>query len=317
VKLFPCLFPFFVAAGLAACSKPAGPVPTEPTASTPVTAPAADPAATPAPIPPASPPPAGIGTLVGAGDIAWCGVDGAEATARLLDSLPGTVFTAGDNVYMSGTLEEYDRCYAPTWGRHRSRTRPVPGNHEYESGGSGYFMYFGANAGPAGDGYYRYSVGPWTIFALNSERPSNPGSAQLEWLRRELAIHPTPCTAAIWHRPLVSSGQNGDNPDMRDVWRVLYEFGADVVINGHDHTFERFAPQDPDGRFDPVRGIRQFIVGTGGAPLYSFMSVRPNSEARGSAWGVVVFTLTGMGYQWEFVPAGDATFRDSGSGTCH
>jgi hypothetical protein len=259
----------------------------------------------------------GGGVLVAAGDIGWCGSGGAEATARLLDRLDGTVITLGDNAYMSGTLDEYQRCYEPTWGKHRARTRPVAGNHEYETGGSGYYAYFGAAAGQAGAGYYSYAMGSWRVIALNSELPSAPGSPQMEWLRGELTRRRSTCTAVYWHRPLFTSGRNGNNPDMRDVWRTLYEFDVDLVINGHDHTYERFAPQDPDGRPDPARGIREFIVGTGGAPLYEFPRVSPNSEARAAVWGVGVFTLTEGGYQWEFVPVDGAGYRDMGSASCH
>jgi hypothetical protein len=257
------------------------------------------------------------GVMVGAGDIAMCGTGGSDKTARLLDSIGGTVFTTGDNVYMRGTAAEFANCYEPSWGRHRSRTRPAPGNHEYESGAAGYFGYFGASAGGAGEGFYSYGVGPWRIYALNSEISSASGSPQAEWLRRELASRPAACTAAYWHRPLFSSGMNGDNPDMRDLWRILYEANVDIVINGHDHIYERFSPQDPDGRPDQQRGIRQFIIGTGGAMLYPFATVRSNSETRAAAWGVTMFTLMNGSYQWEFVPVEGGTFRDAGSGTCH
>ena len=257
------------------------------------------------------------GVLVGAGDIGWCGTPGAESTARLLDRFPGTVFTAGDNAYMSGTREEFQNCYGQAWGRHLSRTRPVMGNHDYVNGGMAYFQYFGARAGVDFTGYYSYAVGPWKVIALNSEIPSGAGSAQMEWLVNELAITGASCTAVYWHRPLFSSGRHGDNPDMREVWRTLYQFNVDLVIGGHDHTYERFAPQDPDGRFDPARGIREFVVGTGGAPLYEFPNIRPNSEVRAAVWGVAVFTLGAGGYQWEFVPVDGQTFHDSGSGSCH
>jgi hypothetical protein len=264
---------------------------------------------------------AGTPILIGAGDIGLCGsvgstTSGAEATAKLLDRYPGTVFTAGDNAYMSGSMDEFQRCYDPTWGRHRSRTRPTLGNHEYTSGPSAYFSYFGSSAGSV-EGYYSYNVGSWRVVALNSEIPSQGGTPQLEWLKNELTARKSPCTAVIWHRPLFSSGRNGDNPDMRDVWRVLYDNNVDVVINGHDHTYERFAPQDPDGRPDPSRGIRQFVVGTGGAMLYEFPRIRANSEARGAAWGVAMFTLNDGGYSWQFIPVDGASFTDSGSGTCH
>ena len=255
--------------------------------------------------------------LVGAGDIGHCDTPGAEATARLLDRYQGTVFTAGDNAYPVGGAEEFRNCYEPTWGRHRARTRPTPGNHEYMSGGGGYFGYFGANAGPAGEGYYSYSVGTWRVLALNSELPSGPGSAQQAWVHAELTNRRSACTAVIWHRPLFSSGGHGNNPDMRDLWRTLYELDVDLVINGHDHQYERFAPQDPDGRPDSARGIRQFVVGTGGAPLYPFVGVLPNSEIRAAVWGVAVFTLGDSSYQWQFVPVDGEGFHDSGTGSCH
>ena len=257
------------------------------------------------------------GLLVGAGDIGVCGGPGPESTARLLDRFPGTVFAAGDNAYAAGRAEEFRNCYEPSWGRHRGRTRPVPGNHEYESGGAGYFGYFGASAGPSGLGYYSYAEGPWRVIALNSEIAASAGSPQVQWLRGELSNDRAACTAVIWHRPLFSSGRNGDNADMRDIWRTLYEFNVDLVINGHDHIYERFAPQDPDGRPDPDRGIREFIVGTGGAPLSEIQTVHANSEARGSVWGVAVFRLGDNGFQWQFVPVDGETFQDSGSGGCH
>ena len=218
---------------------------------------------------------------------------------------------------MSGSRDEFKNCYEPSWGRHRCRTRPTPGNHEYSTNCAAYFEYFGGEAGQSGVGYYSYEVGPWNVIALNSEIPSGQGSAQSEWLRQELASQPSACTAVIWHRPLFSSGANGDNPDMRNLWRTLYEFNVDLVINGHDHSYERFAPQDPDGRFDPARGIREFVVGTGGAPLYAFSSLRPNSEVRAAAWGVAAFTLAEGGFQWEFIPVDGGTFRDAGSALCH
>lgn len=254
--------------------------------------------------------------LVGAGDIGNCNTAGAEATARLLDRIEGIVFTTGDNAYSSGTASEYRHCYAPSWGRHRSRTRPVPGNHEYRSGAGAYFDYFGDHAGPRGRGYYAYDAGAWRIYALNSEVPSGTGSAQLAWLRDKLSTNPSTCAAAYWHRPLFSSSRNGDSPDMRDLWRTLHEFKVELVINGHDHTYERFGPQDPDGRPDP-RGIRQFIVGTGGTNVDGFVRIRPNSEARGSTWGVAVFRLFKGRFEWEFVPVAGSTFEDRGSASCH
>ena len=257
------------------------------------------------------------GTLVGAGDIALCGSAGAEATAKVLDDLRGTVFAAGDVAYPIGAEADFRDCYGPTWGRHRARTRPVPGNHEYQTpGASGYYDYFGGNAGPAGLGYYSYTVGPWLVLAVNSEIPSGPGSPQYEWVRAELTRDARLCTAVIWHRPLFSSGRNGPNADMRELWRLLYSRDVDIVINGHDHIYERFAPQTPDGQYDPDRGIRQFTVGTGGAPPTPVGS-SANSEIAASIWGVASFTLQSDSYRWDFVPVEGESFRDSGVGRCH
>jgi len=256
--------------------------------------------------------------LVGAGDIARCGTPGAEATAKVLDRVSGTVFVAGDNAYMNGSAEDYRNCYEPTWGRHLRRTRPVPGNHEYQTpGASGYFEYFGARAGPFGLGYYGYKLGSWQVLALNSEIPLGAGSAQLDWVRSELTGNASPCTAVYWHRPLFSSGPNGPNRDMRDLWELLYSMDVEIVINGHDHLYERFAPQTPDGRSDPVRGIRQFTVGTGGAPSYSVMRTTANSEVAAGVFGVAAFTLQNGSYRWEFMPAEGVAFLDSGAGVCH
>jgi hypothetical protein len=248
-----------------------------------------------------------------------CGSAGSVATAALLDSIPGAVFTAGDNVYMSGTASEYRNCYEPTWGRHKSRTRPTAGNHDYVTGGAAYYDYFGDSAGPRGQGYYSYTVGSWRIIALNSEIDHRQGSPQLTWLREELSATAYQCTIAIWHKPLFTSGPNGANLQTRDFWRVLHEFGADIIINGHDHVYERFARQDPDGRPDNVRGIRQFTVGTGGVQPYSFQAVRPNSEFRHREWGVLVLRLDTGTYQWEFVPVPGSNpgANDTGTGQCH
>jgi hypothetical protein len=256
-------------------------------------------------------------TFVGAGDIALCTAAGNHhATAALLDSIPGTVFALGDNAYMSGTLQEYNDCYDRSWGRHRSRTRPVPGNHEYETAGaSGYFDYFGSSAGPSGLGHYSFDLGGWHIVALNSNIPVSAASAQGAWLRADLSGNPARCTLAYWHHPRFSSGRHGNDDRMRDFWRILYEAGAEVVLAAHDHTYERFAPQDHDGGRDDARGIRQFVAGTGGASLYPFPIARPNSEARVSAHGVLKLTLRPGGYDWEFVTVSGTS--DFGTGTCH
>jgi 3',5'-cyclic AMP phosphodiesterase CpdA len=268
---------------------------------------------------PSTPSPA-TGAIVAAGDIADCPSPiGAEQTAQLLDGSQGTVLTLGDNAYDRGTAEEYANCYAPTWGRHKSRTRPALGNHDYETpGATGYFGYFGVQAGPVGLGYYSFNVGAWHLVSLDSNQPAAIGSLQASWLRADLSANAVRCVMAYWHHPVFSSGPHNNDPHMQDVWRILIEFGADVVLNGHDHDYERFAPQDGDGRFDPARGIREFVVGTGGSSvLYPVALVRPNSEVReNNTRGVLRMTLRPTGYDWEFVPVSGSTFRDSGSSEC-
>jgi hypothetical protein len=266
--------------------------------------------------PPAAVPTAlGGGTaevFVGAGDISTCD-ENSEATARLLDSIGGTVFTVGDHAYPRGAEPEFRRCYEPTWGRHRARTRPTPGNHDYEAPGAApYYEYFGANAGPAGRGYYSFEVGTWHVVSLNSNVAIAP---QAVWLQNDLEASRTRCTLAYWHHPLYSSGPHGETLAVRDLWRVLYRSYAEVVISGHDHMYERFAPQDHEGQMDPVRGLRQFVVGTGGAALHASRQTTPNSEVRIAAFGVLKLTLGVDGYEWEFISVSGQ--RDSGSGRCH
>lgn len=264
--------------------------------------------------------------LVGAGDIASCDdLAGAEATAKLIENIPGTVFAAGDLAYPDGSDEQFAKCYGPTWGRFKDRTRPAAGNHEYHSdGASGYARYFGAVAGDPKKAYYSYDLGAWHIIVLNSECREVGGcdaaSPQGQWLRQDLVQHPVACTLAYFHKPLFSSGaKHGNDPDMKPLWQALYAANADVVINGHDHDYERFAPQDPDGNADAKRGIREFVVGSGGKNSHrSFDKTRPNSEVRNAdTFGVLKLTLHSSGYDWEFVPEAGKTFRDSGSGTCH
>ena len=257
--------------------------------------------------------------LVGAGDIASCRYDHDEATAKLLDSIPGTVFTTGDNAYPNGTPDQFARCYGPTWGRHKTRTRPSPGNHDYRTPRApAYFAYFGAQAGDSGKGYYSYDLGSWHIISLNSSALMVAGSPQERWLRADLAAHPAKCTLAYWHHPRFSSGEHGSARASEPLWNALYDANADVVLNGHDHTYERFAPQTPRGVRDTARGIREFVVGTGGAGFYEFSIVRANSEVRHNrTHGVIKLTLRENGYDWEFVPVAGGRFRDSGSGKCH
>ena len=257
--------------------------------------------------------------LVGAGDIASCSHDDDEATAKLLDSIPGVVFTAGDDAYPNGTAADFTSCYEPTWGRHKRRTRPAPGNHDYRSaGGAAYYAYFGAVAGDSGAGYYSYDLAGWHIISLNSNVAMAAGSAQEQWLRADLAAHRAACTLAYWHHPRFSSGEHGSSTASEPLWQALYDANADVVIAGHDHTYERFAPQTPTGTLDSARGMREFVVGTGGASFYEFPTIRANSEVRNNTThGVIKLTLRANGYDWEFVPVAGGTFRDSGSGRCH
>jgi len=253
--------------------------------------------------------------LVGAGDISTCSNNNDELTARLLDNIPGTVFTAGDNAYVDGTYTEYINCYDPTWGRHKSRTKPVPGNHEYNTAGAaGYFQYFD-NIDP----YYAYDLGTWRIYALNSEIDVSASSPQMAWLQADLAAHPTLCVLAYWHRPRWSSGSShGSNPAMQALWQVLYEAGAELVINGHEHHYERFAQMDASGSA-VSQGLREIVAGMGGgAGHYPFGTILSASEIRdNTSYGVLKLSLGAGSYQWQFVPVEGATFTDSGSSTCH
>ena len=255
--------------------------------------------------------------LAGAGDIAVCGGAGAERTARLLDRLSSAVFTLGDNVYPSSTADLLRQCYDPAWGRHRARTYATPGNHDWEvERGAPYFAYFGAAAGPAGTGYYSFTLGSWHVLSLNSNIAASPGSAQYEWARRDLAAHPAPCTLAMWHHPVFSSGAYGNSPNMREIWRLLDRAGAELVITGHEHSYERFAPQTADGRPD-ASGLRQFVVGTGGADLRRFAAIQPHSDVRSDdTWGVLKLLLRESAYEWEFVPVEDQSFSDQGTAAC-
>jgi hypothetical protein len=267
--------------------------------------------------PPPPPPPGPDAVFVGAGDIAMCNERGAELTARVLDRIQGTVFTLGDNAYPAGTARDFAECYEPTWGRHKARTRPIPGNHDFQTErGAPYFNYFGQSAGQPGLGYYMYRVGTWNIYALNSNIAVNGVSTQATWLQQQLSDNPSRCAAALLHHPLFSSGQNGDHAFVRDLYRILYGGGVDIILAGHDHTYERFSGLiNPDGGSDP-KGFRHFIVGTGGASLYQFRNVKPFSAMRHSGWGVLKLTLKAQAYDWEFVPVDGDTFRDMGSGVC-
>ena len=265
----------------------------------------------------------GVVVLAGAGDIAECGNPMSEATARLLDGIPGIVFTLGDNAYPSGTAAQFEECYGPTWGRHRARTRPAAGNHDYKTpGGAGYHTYFGEAAGPPGKGYYSYTAGAWHVVVLNSNCDAVGGcharSPQVRWLQADLAAHPTRCTLAYFHHPRFSSGsEHGPSHAMLAFWEALYEVGAEVVLSGHEHSYERFAPQDAWGVADPKRGIRQFVVGTGGKTLYPMRHATAHSEVRrDDVYGVLVLRLAPGSYEWRFVSTTGA-IADAGAASCH
>jgi len=269
--------------------------------------------------------------LVGAGDIARCGPENLahpQATATLLDSIPGSVFAIGDLAYVNGLETEFTRCFDATWGRHRTRLHPVPGVHDLIAPNAfGYFNYFGPAAGDPTKGYYSFNYGAWHVVVLNSvctPAPTLPGACGInspegQWLQADLAANPAMCTAALFHSPLYSSTSVNATPAVQAFWQILYNAGADLVVNGHAHNYERFAPQDPNGNLDTAKGIREFVVGTGGETLMSFDTApAANSEVRNStSHGVIQFTLHPTSYDWQFIPVAGQTFTDSGSQACH
>ncbi|HET7713213.1 MAG TPA: metallophosphoesterase, partial [Patescibacteria group bacterium] len=211
----------------------------------------------------------------------------------------------------------------PSWGRHKNRTKPSPGNHDYNtSGATGYYNYFGANAGSPSTGYYSYNLGSWHVVVLNSNCSAvggcGVGSAQEQWLRSDLAANPGVCTLSYWHHPRFSSGStHGSNTAYQPFWQALYDYKADVILVGHEHNYERFSPQDPAGASDPGRGIRQFVVGTGGRSHYGFGTILTNSEVRnGDTYGVLKLTLKQSSYSWQFIPEAGKSFTDSGESNC-
>jgi hypothetical protein len=278
------------------------------------------------PVGAASPPivaPPGAALLVGAGDISSCGNDHDELTARLVESFGDVpVFTTGDNAYERGSAAEFATCYDPTWGRFRARTHPIPGNHEYVTPGAGpYFAYFGASAGQAGRSWYGWDLNGWRIEMLDSNCEfaggCDDGSPQLQWLKQDLAAHPARCTLAMWHHPRFSSGRHGDSTAVQPFWSTLAAAGADLILVGHDHSDERFAPLDVAGRRDAVNGMRQIVVGTGGKDLYEFVELHATSEAHASStFGVLAVTLWPDRYEWHFLPS-EGPFTDQGTGVCH
>jgi len=270
--------------------------------------------------------------LVGAGDIAKCGdkyMRNAEATARLLDrffeNLNGeeaVVFTAGDTAYKRGRTEEFSDCYDPTWGRHKERTRPAVGNHEYKTRDAApYYAYFGDRAGDPKQGYYSYELGDWHIVVLNTVCKKvggcDEGSPQYEWLLSDLEQNDKRCVLAYSHHPMFSSGKHGGEKAVRPLFRLLHQNGAEAFVSGHDHNYERFAPQDPEGKADSEHGVRQFVVGTGGRELRRVGRASANSEVLSrEAYGVISFRLLPDSYEWEFHPIAGEQFTDSGEGVC-
>ena len=253
--------------------------------------------------------------LLAVGDIGSCNSDADEAVAGLAARLPGTIALLGDIVYENGSPSDYAACFDPAWGALRPRNRPAPGNHDYETAdASGYFSYFGAAAGSPGAGWYSYELGEWHMIVLNSNCDAvggcGDGSPQLAWLQADLRAHPVACTLAYWHHPLISSGRHGSDTRTDPLWRALAAAGADVVLVGHDHDYERFAPVD---------GIRSFVVGTGGRSLYELTRLpdRRTELRANDSYGLLLLELRNADYGWRFVPIPDDSLSDSGSAACH
>jgi 3',5'-cyclic AMP phosphodiesterase CpdA len=265
---------------------------------------------------------------VGAGDIGDCsaladlGVHARDTGKMLATIASDAIFTAGDNAYMVGSTEDFSNCYNPAWGQFKSKTYPVPGNHEYaQPGALPYFQYFGDRAGAGGfrTGYYSYNLGNWHIVALNSPLQGTGSVDQLMWLKDDLESTRARCTMAYWHYPVFTSGPSNGSAEsrvMREAWQILFDAGVDLIVNGHDHLYERFAPQGPDGRRNDLFGITQITVGTGGAPLYFFSGTTANSVAQMRAYGVLKLTLRDTGFDSVFLPVTGAPY-DFYAGTCH
>src|SRR5829696_5521710 len=268
--------------------------------------------------------PDGATILVGAGDIGRCDSTADDDTAALVERLPGIVFTLGDNTYDHGTPDEFARCFGPSWGRFKDRIAlPVPGNHDYDTGSAaGYREYFAAAAVPDGTTWRAEEVGPWHVVVLDSncgavDGGCGPDSPQVRWLRADLAASHARCTLALFHHPRFSSGEHGSDEAVGPFWDALHEAGAEIVVNGHEHSYERFDPQDPPGTRDDARGIQELIAGTGGADLRGFRDPVANSRVRASvSHGVISLTLQASSWTWTFTSI-DGMFTDTGTGTCH
>jgi 3',5'-cyclic AMP phosphodiesterase CpdA len=268
-------------------------------------------------------------TIYTAGDIADCrklsvtetpaAKTAAIIAGRLATDPTAAVLTLGDNTYPIGLLAEFTDCYDKTWGQFKKRTYPAPGNHEYYTqSAAGYYEYFGDAAGPSRRGYYSFNLGKWHVISLNSNLVELANIEQLVWLKKDLEQHPAKCTLAYWHHPVFSSGGHGNNDIMRNAWKLLNDANADLVLVSHDHDYERFAPQDPDGKRDDAHGIREFVVGTGGARLSPFFLRKDNSEITfNDTHGVLKLVLKENSYEWEFLPVAGSSFTDQGKGDCH
>jgi hypothetical protein len=256
--------------------------------------------------------------VLAAGDIADCNSSADSATAALLDAHPeGLVLTLGDNAYENGTAHEFAECYDPTWGRHKSRTFPAPGNHEYNTpNAAGYFAYFGSAAGPEHRGYYSFDLGSWHVVSLNSERDTGLSGAQVAWLRADLAATNSACVLAYWHTPRWTGGRYSDQAAVQHFWNVLYDAGADIVLAGHDHNYQRYPPLDKAGAPDNARGMRSFVVGTGGRHLYPLRADSRREIGDDRTFGVLELTLHPGAYSWRFLGVAGSTYSDSGSGAC-
>ena len=235
------------------------------------------------------------------------------------------VLALGDEQYDSGSLSDFNASYDPTWGRVKSITYPVVGNHEYgQSGASGYFDYFGSVAGERGKGYYSFDLAAWHIVAINSNCDRISGgcgtnSPEETWLRNDLAAHTNECTLAMWHHGRFSSGHDGDNTFMQTMWKDLVDADAEILLSGHSHDYERFAPQDANGNLDTTNGVRQFIVGTGGAFFTGLgTGFDDNSQAhQNDTYGILKLTLNSTSYDWQFMPEAGKSYSDSGTTACH
>jgi acid phosphatase type 7 len=264
----------------------------------------------------------GVATILAVGDIGRCDEQVDEATAAIVEAFPeSTLLVLGDVAYNSGTRENFDQCYDPSWGQFLDRTRPVPGNHEYRTdGATPYFDYFGSSAGERGKGWYSVQLGEWLVVALNSncdQVDCGAGSEQERWLRSQLESSDARCTLAFAHHPRFSSGEHGGTNDIADLWQALLDHDAELLLSGHDHNYERTAPLDADGTVDPTSGVRQFVVGTGGGNFRAIGARIQGSEAaQANTGGVLSMTLHPDGYDWKFLPVGSGDALDTGSAAC-